>query len=117
MYNMVSIIYQVFDSFTWFCMKKGDRGFPTNPDGSYNTSSPSIPLTDPNDYTEDLGGCFRKGPGPIGFTTKTVSINTVNLDVNATYLFMVIVTKDTRSTQAELWVEVTDKDIPSVVIE
>ena len=76
--------------FTWLCRRE-DEDF---------TNMESLPIDHPYGREKILGGCFGYGVGELNHTEATVKININNMISQHTYVFMVIVQKENRSSTA-----------------
>ena len=74
------------------------QSYTTSPSGVIQAVSPANPSATP------FTGCFGGGPGRLGDTAGTLTINTARMIPGLTYVFYVIVTKDTRQADAEVTV-------------
>ena len=117
-------LLQVFDKFLWFCHQQ-DENLPLEADGSLSLANATLPysaeymnaaLSSPSGFVNDLGGCFRQGPGPLGTQLGSLTLNTINMHENETYNFTVIVFKGSRSAVASLLVDILPGRPPSVAI-
>ena len=112
-------------NYTWFCMRVGDKNYslPTN-----LSNLPPIPTPPPppnktdnssdNKEAENLGGCFRWGPGRLNFTSKKIVLNTSNMTANSTYVIrFVLAKKDRLPVFADQRIRVSPGDPPTVGIE
>lgn len=88
----------------WYC-KTADEDY----------ELPSVPAQYSN--SANSGGCFRNGTRRLLVNTKVVEIQPNFLQVNTTYIFKFIITKDKRRAAFLVRVSLTFEDLPTMVIK
>ena len=86
-------------TFTWMCRKKGEE-FPLSIESQ-----------------SDSGGCWENGTYVFGGDNNVVTVFTGDFYQKSSYVFRVIVIKETRKAQFDQTVEVLEGQPPTMVIE
>ena len=74
----------------------------------------SVSAADPT--ADPFTGCFGGGPGRLSDTTGVLTIDTATMQPGNTYVFKVVVAKDTRNADVELTVTLGPVAAPVVSI-
>ena len=109
--------------FFWFCAKENeglDQLMDENATSLPALPSTPMPIANGSNVTQVLmesKGCFGYGPGRLNVTGRTFTFDSSRGLIDAVYVVIVLVTKDTRTATATAKLHVKEGDPPAVTIE